>query len=299
MSKHEITHACGHTVTHNIIGSIGEKCGKAAWLAERDCPKCWAENKAAERRAEQDKTREVADGLPAMTGTEKQVAWAEQIRADAYSTAKGKFERLAEDARKRAVDTLDYYVGVETSAKFWIDNKGVFMFGEGENRFVDVARMILEIAVLHPETDARSEQAGALKNVLAEREKRFGKQGEQQLAKAAKGSRTFVVPAHAIARMEYIQKVGKYVAEIEFHGHAKKEFWVSEKQAKSIDEAFAGERYSTKANQAYVILEDAGERLRLVWAAQNRAKAEKSAEYFGADWGWPGEGSDEDDEGGE
>lgn len=97
----------------------------------------------------------------------------------------------------------------------------------------------------------------------------------------------FCVPAHAIARMEYIRKVDKYIAEIEFHGHPKREFWLSEKQARALDQAFAGERYSTKKNTAFVIVEDDGDRLRFIWAAANEPKARGSAEHFGADWGWP------------
>jgi hypothetical protein len=147
---------------------------------------------------------------------------------------------------------------------------------------------LLEIAIAHPSTDeyTKANAPTAMERIHAERDKRYGKQAEELDRQAGN---TFCIPAHAIARMEYIHKVGKYVVELEFPNHPKKEFWISEKQAKALDEAFAGERYSTKANQAYVILEEKGEKLRFVWAAANRLKAEKSAEHFGADWGWPDE----------
>ena len=115
----------------------------------------------------------------------------------------------------------------------------------------------------------------------------------------------FIVPAHALALLKHVPKVGKFIAEIEFHGRTKLKFWVSENQAKAIrkafgealDEALDGKRYSTKANQAYVILEsitlkDGRPGFRLIWAVANRPNAEKSAKYFGADWGWPGENND-------
>lgn len=99
----------------------------------------------------------------------------------------------------------------------------------------------------------------------------------------------FIVPAHAIAQLRFVPKVGKYVGEVEFPHHQKAEFWFSEKQARALDEAFAGERYSTKVNQAYVILEKNERGLRFVWAAANMPNATTAAAHFGAEWGWPGE----------
>lgn len=95
-----------------------------------------------------------------------------------------------------------------------------------------------------------------------------------------------VVPAHALSEIRYVQKVGKYIATIQFHGHPQMEFWVSEKQAKALDRAFPDGEYSTKTGQAYVALEHGERGYRFIWAALNEANAREMAERFGCQWGW-------------
>jgi hypothetical protein len=80
MAKYTITHVCGHTATLQLFGKSRDR----QWhidKAEQDiCSDCWkakqieADKQAAEQNA--------AIGLPALTGTEKQILWAEKIRAD-------------------------------------------------------------------------------------------------------------------------------------------------------------------------------------------------------------------------
>lgn len=73
MAKYEIKHSCGHVSTVNICGTNvnGERERRAAWLESRPCDKC-----ALERRVEQNGK----DGLPELSGTPKQIAWALDIR---------------------------------------------------------------------------------------------------------------------------------------------------------------------------------------------------------------------------
>ena len=96
----------------------------------------------------------------------------------------------------------------------------------------------------------------------------------------------FVVPAHALSELRFVPKIGKYVAQIEFPNHPKTEFWLSEKQARALGEAFP-ERYSTKSYQAFVILALTEQGLRFIWSALNEVRARQMAERFGGAWGWP------------
>jgi hypothetical protein len=288
MSKYAITHACGHTVTHNICGKVSERDALVDWKSRHDCPECYAKEMKAERAAEQAAALKASEELPALTGTEKQVAWASKIRAAFFSDAKERnakgFLELPEEereaARKRALDLLVYFTSAETTARWWIDNKALTQEG-------NPGPVIEAISILHPEGDEflKSNFPHLHPIAIAERDKRFGKKAERDQKKGD----VFTVPAHAIAQMKFVPKIGKYFAEIEFHGHPKREFWISEKQAKALDEAFAGERYSTKTNQAYVTLEQRDKKLRFVWASSNEPKARKSSDFFGASWGWPGE----------
>lgn len=75
MAKHTITHTCGHDVVHNLLG----KSSYRQWQKERlSNEPCWECQKAARNETAQVHTE--AAGLVALSGTEKQVAWANSIR---------------------------------------------------------------------------------------------------------------------------------------------------------------------------------------------------------------------------
>src|SRR5690625_6977835 len=80
MAKYTINHTCGHEVTIQLYGKHTERDRKIAWLETQRCRHCENEaaNKAAAERAEE-------AGLPALEGTEKQVAWATTIPDRAWS----------------------------------------------------------------------------------------------------------------------------------------------------------------------------------------------------------------------
>lgn len=80
MAKYTITHSCGHTATLQLFGKTSQR----QWhidKAESDiCSDCWKE-----KQIEMDKKAAQANseaGLQGLTGTEKQILWAEKIRAD-------------------------------------------------------------------------------------------------------------------------------------------------------------------------------------------------------------------------
>lgn len=107
---HEVTHSCGHSERHTIYGTFAADIDRQArQLSRRKCTPCYKAGKA---------TKAVADGalldgiaLPALTGSEKQVSWAETIRV----------ERLA--ALHRASPTAVSGFATILEAKWWIDNR--------------------------------------------------------------------------------------------------------------------------------------------------------------------------------
>jgi hypothetical protein len=127
MAKFQITHSCGHTVMHQLYGPVKDRQGKADWLAERPCYECYQAERARERE-EQNRAAAQANRdnhLPVLTGSDKQVAWAESIRASMIPALKKIRHQIAADLnREGATEALDIADGAmaETSAAWWIDN---------------------------------------------------------------------------------------------------------------------------------------------------------------------------------
>lgn len=134
--KYTVKCSCGHEIEVNIYGKESERESKIKWYeTEAVCPECYKSKMENERKA-------AADGLnlPELEGSEKQVAWAEKIRAAfirSYEStvntyAKGTQEQR--EATKKAIDAatanprVKLYKKViavfeEKSAKWWIENR--------------------------------------------------------------------------------------------------------------------------------------------------------------------------------
>ena len=125
-----ITHTCGHTETVQMYGSASERDSKAAWLASKPCQEC-------QRKAQQAQATESAQaqGLPALTGSDKQVAWATTIRAEQLGKvakmrqefeATGRKQNVTEDvmaAQMGQFDALVAKLATQTAASWWIDRR--------------------------------------------------------------------------------------------------------------------------------------------------------------------------------
>ncbi len=85
MAKVTITYACGHEGVVELFGRSADRERRAAWLASDICPDCAAQKRR--EKAMQLAADAEADGLPKLTGSEKQVIWAEQLRADFFAAA--------------------------------------------------------------------------------------------------------------------------------------------------------------------------------------------------------------------
>lgn len=127
MAKYQITHSCGHTVEHDICGPTRNRQGMADWLADRLCPDCYRAEITAERERRNASAAETnrGNGLPELTGTPKQVAWAESIRAAAYPTLAEMQQKITSDwsgpGGEEALGIVNHATG-QSSARWWIDH---------------------------------------------------------------------------------------------------------------------------------------------------------------------------------
>lgn len=123
-----IEHSCGHTTTADIVGpnTRGQRDRKAAWLAERPCLDCARaqRDEQHEQQARDAAQTVAANGWPSLSGSEKQVAWADQIRVGAVADMR---ERLNSRLSADVVETvLAYWTRAalrETDASWWIDHR--------------------------------------------------------------------------------------------------------------------------------------------------------------------------------
>ncbi|MDR2173676.1 MAG: hypothetical protein LBE32_05675, partial [Burkholderiales bacterium] len=73
MAHYTITHACGHKDTIALFGPHAARDKRIEHMENELCPACWAEKS---------RNADVSHGLPALKGSDKQVAWASEIRQE-------------------------------------------------------------------------------------------------------------------------------------------------------------------------------------------------------------------------
>ncbi len=131
MANYTVTHICGHTKEHNILGTNvrNEREHKAAWLAEQICYDC-------KEKAKQDKIDTINATLIPLNGSPKQIDWANSIRANAMQHLKkirGQVDEAyakAEDQQQQArlicaQQAIDDLINAANS-KTWIDARDSF-----------------------------------------------------------------------------------------------------------------------------------------------------------------------------
>ena len=128
MAKYQVTYACGHTDTIQLYGKVSDREKRLAYLATIDCPDCYHNKQLQAAKAQ-------TAGLPDLQGSDKQINWATQIRAEVYA-ALDKYSKLIEAdqtareqgkivARKMFADFREAMTA-HTDCRFWIDNRGNF-----------------------------------------------------------------------------------------------------------------------------------------------------------------------------
>lgn len=129
MAKFSITRSCGHTETINIGGKQSDRARQAEYEATKLCYDCYKAAQAAKQAQANEAAKISANeaGLPALQGSEKQIAWAETLRNEKIAEIK----KLREVGIKptepafiiEAVNNCFAKIENETSAKWFIDNR--------------------------------------------------------------------------------------------------------------------------------------------------------------------------------
>ena len=101
MAKYQITHCCGHTRTVNLYGKTSDRNRTIEWLESQPCPDC----KREEENAEAAKKAEAA-GRPTLTGSEKQIAWANTLREEVISEISAERGTAAERKLRGVLDLV-------------------------------------------------------------------------------------------------------------------------------------------------------------------------------------------------
>ena len=135
MAKYTVTHTCGHTQEVNLFGKHTERDRRIAWLETQLCPEC-------KRKQELENAKAQASGLPELTGSEKQIEWAMVIR-----------QKWIDEAKKYCIDNnLDYEDAVEEILKNYEAHKEYFDQNEERLHPMSVEYRLLSA---HIETSAK------------------------------------------------------------------------------------------------------------------------------------------------
>lgn len=118
MAKYTVNHICGHTVEVQLFGKINDRYRRIEWLETQECEVCRkAKANAASLAAKQER------GLADLTGSEKQIAWANTIREGAYKALDCLAPFATNDKVKTIVAEWRSKMDAQTEAKWWIDNR--------------------------------------------------------------------------------------------------------------------------------------------------------------------------------
>jgi len=121
--KYDVSHCCGHTQEHVLFGPHKDRDRKLVWLADRPCTDCWRESNRKKREEANEAAAAAAGeaGLPALTGSPKQVAWANSLRWRVMKPLLLSFrDETQGDPEFRRFIT---WLRGKTDSRYWIDHR--------------------------------------------------------------------------------------------------------------------------------------------------------------------------------
>ena len=141
MAKYDITYTCGHSGVEQLYGPGTERRKHIEWAEKnKACPDCYQAAQEKARAETAARASQANADMPTLTGTDKQIPWAETIRAkarDLLQQVVGEYEslyRTAIDAAKftktsepvptpEEVASFAARILRQSSAKYWIDHR--------------------------------------------------------------------------------------------------------------------------------------------------------------------------------
>ena len=143
MAKYEVERACGHTETVVLFGKTRDREWRLARETEKLCYECWQKELKEEREKENQEAAEAAKEmyLPELTGTEKQIAWAETIRQKMLADIDEFIFRNVNKEQRNAPKLREAieHIKSKTEARWWIDNRNTKYISDFEKLIVKAA----------------------------------------------------------------------------------------------------------------------------------------------------------------
>lgn len=126
MAEYRIAFSCGHTVEKQLFGKHEDRQRYIAWAEIKgDCPDCVAADRVKKLEG-----IEIENGLPALAGSEKQIAWARTIRAEKVNEISKWFDEVRATVPAEKRDLFEEQCAVtlqsllsKASASWWIDRR--------------------------------------------------------------------------------------------------------------------------------------------------------------------------------
>ena len=126
MANYLINYACGHNETKQLYGKHTTREQYVDWAAKfGTCSCCKASDAAAATAA-----LEAEHGLPALTGSDKQIAWARTLRAtavkavaDFVNATRARCPADKADAFEAQAETVMTALTGKSDARYWIDSR--------------------------------------------------------------------------------------------------------------------------------------------------------------------------------
>ena len=120
----KVKYSCGHEGLLYVSGKSADKQEKIEW-AERDgiCPACYAKMKREEREESRKEEAQV-NGFPELSGSEKQINWANEIRSRFFRDLTNAIQgvKINDKIQAQIDESMEMFRNVN-EARFWIDNR--------------------------------------------------------------------------------------------------------------------------------------------------------------------------------
>lgn len=140
--QYDVDFHCGHTATVNLVGPHKDRERRIEYYEQSGvCPDCYKKQKDAERKREYDRIRAIEKDYetPDLSGSDKQVAWANKIRFGFIEDFQRVIDRSNNIKLSLRPDQIEKFekefegllqsfsriINGETGARYWIDNRAV------------------------------------------------------------------------------------------------------------------------------------------------------------------------------
>jgi len=155
MAWYNMTYSCGHETREQLYGPTKDREYRISRAKTSLCPECYRAKMIAEKQAKTDALKATMPALPALTGSDKQIAWADKLRtavvAKLYATPN------LNDIAKRLINAM-VNDDAHLSAGWWINKCSQLQETTAGNM------IMLEYGKAHPELCKQKETIMEMKN---------------------------------------------------------------------------------------------------------------------------------------